>query len=95
MPFLGAAAAAPLTLLYFDLFVAYLQEPGEIVFHWGVFTIVWAFGYWPAQLRAAGPGSRPSAAIAAEVAAAEQAMAAVVEERTRIARELHDIVAHR
>ena len=33
-------------------------------------------------------------AVAVEVAAAEQAMTAVVEERARIARELHDIVAH-
>jgi signal transduction histidine kinase len=92
VPLLGAAAGA-LTLLYFDLFVAYLQEPGEIVFHWGVFTTVWAFGFW---LRTFERRARDSTdrAIAAEVAAAEQAMAAVVEERTRIARELHDIVAH-
>jgi signal transduction histidine kinase len=33
-------------------------------------------------------------AIEAEVGAAEQAMEAVLEERARIARELHDIVAH-
>ena len=92
LPFVGAAAGA-LTLLYFDLFVAYLQEPGEIVFHWGVFTVVWAFGY---GLRSFEHRARESTAraVAAEVSAAEQALAAVVEERTRIARELHDIVAH-
>jgi len=91
-PYWGAAAGA-LTLLYFDLFVEYLQEPGEIMFHWGVFTTVWVFGY---GLSASSRRAKESTerAIAAEVAAAEQALTAVVEERTRIARELHDIVAH-
>jgi signal transduction histidine kinase len=92
VPYLGAAAGAA-TLLYFDLFVSVLQAPGEIVFHWGVFTIVWGFGFGLRRFetRAADSTQR---AIDAEVAAAERAMAAVVEERTRIARELHDIVAH-
>ncbi len=92
VPYFGAAAGA-LTLLYFDFFVESLQAPGEIVFHWGVFTVVWVFGY---GLRRFERRARESTAraIATEVEAAEQAMAAVVEERTRIARELHDIVAH-
>ncbi len=92
VPYLGAAAGA-LTLLYFDLFVEYLQSPGEIVFHWTVFTIVWTFGFRLRQLEISARESTRRA-IDAEVAAAEQALAAVVEERTRIARELHDIVAH-
>ncbi len=92
VPLYGAIAGA-LTLLYFDLFVAYLQEPGEIVFHWGVFAVVWGFGFGLRRLEVRAEDSTRRA-VEAEVAAAEQAMAAVVEERTRIARELHDIVAH-
>jgi signal transduction histidine kinase len=88
-----AAAGAAASLLYVDLFVPELQSPGEIVFHWSVFAIVWGFGFGLARLeRRAHESTRR--AIEAEVAAAEQAMAAVVAERTRIARELHDVVAH-
>ena len=92
VPFIGAGLAAA-TLLFFDLFVSVLQAPGEIVFHWGVFAIVWGFGY---GLRRHEQRAEESTrrAVQAEVAAAEQAMAAVLAERTRIARELHDIVAH-
>jgi signal transduction histidine kinase len=91
-PYLGAAAAA-LCLLCVDLFVPELRSPGEMVFHWGAITIVWLLGYRLSRLE---ERSRESTrrAIDAEVTAAERAMAAVVEERTRIARELHDIVAH-
>lgn len=92
VPFVGAGLGAAL-LLYMDLFVPELQEPGEIAFHWGVFAVVWGFGFGLRRLEARARESHLRA-VAAEVAAAEQAMAAVVEERTRIARELHDIVAH-
>ncbi|TXL56607.1 sensor histidine kinase [Aeromicrobium terrae] len=91
-PFYGALATAVL-LLGVDLFVEELQEPGEIVFHWGVMTIVWSFGF-ALSLYERRTQASTQRAIAAEVAAAEQALAAVVEERTRIARELHDVIAH-
>lgn len=92
VPIYGGVAAAA-TLLAVDLFVEALQGLGEVVFHWGVFATVWAFGFGLRQfeLRARESTDR---AIAAEVASTERAMAAVVAERTRIARELHDIVAH-
>jgi signal transduction histidine kinase len=92
VPLYGAAAGAAV-LLFFDLVVEELQAPGEIVFHWGVFAIVWGFGFGLRrhELRAEASTRR---AVEVEVRAAEQAMAAVLAERTRIARELHDIVAH-
>ena len=91
-PYFGAAGAAAI-LLGVDLFVEELRSPGEIFFHWSVFTLVWGSGF---GLRRLEQRARESTrrAIDAEVAAAERAAAAVVEERTRIARELHDIVAH-
>lgn len=92
VPIVGAGVGAVL-LLGVDLFVPELQTPGEIVFHWGVFAIVWGFGFGLRRHeRRAEESTRR--AVEAEVAAAEQAMAAVLAERTRIARELHDIVAH-
>jgi signal transduction histidine kinase len=92
VPFYGAALAA-LTLLTADLSIPELQEPGEIVFHWGVFVLLWLAGYALAVLERRTQAAMERA-ISVEVAAAERTMAAVVEERTRIARELHDIVAH-
>ena len=91
-PWYGALAGAA-TLLFMDLRVEVLQTPGEIVFHWGVFVIAWWFGW---GLRAMERRAQESVqrAIDVEVAAAENTMAAIVEERTRIARELHDVVAH-
>ncbi|WP_404382577.1 sensor histidine kinase [Knoellia locipacati] len=91
-PWVGAAVVAT-CLLAIDLFVPPLQQASEIVFHWVVTTLVWGAGM---GLRSATARARASTqrAVAAEVGAAERAMLAVVEERTRIARELHDIVGH-
>ena len=91
-PYVGAAAGAS-TLLFFDLFVEVLQAPGEILFHWGVFTIVWFFG-WSLHRFEDRARTSTQRAVEAEVAVVRQTMAAVVEERARIARELHDVVAH-
>jgi signal transduction histidine kinase len=91
-PYVGGAIAAA-TLLYADLFIDVLQAPGEVIFHWGVLTICWAFGSWQRVMARRAEASRRRA-IDVEVAAAERTMTAVLEERTRIARELHDIVAH-
>jgi signal transduction histidine kinase len=91
-PYAGAALGAA-ALLFFDLRVEALQEPSEIVFHWLVFTLTWSAGRTlaVAERRARLHLQR---AVDAEVSAAAAVMSAVVEERTRIARELHDVVAH-
>jgi signal transduction histidine kinase len=88
-----AALVAAVSLLSVDLFVSLMQEPGEIVFHWTVTALVWSAGF---GLRTLERRARESMrrAVDAEVGAAERAMQAVLDERGRIARELHDIVAH-
>jgi len=85
--------AGALLLVGADLTVPELQSPGEIVFHWAVAILLVAAAYNLRRMaRRAAESQRR--AVAAEVAAAERALAAVVDERARIARELHDIVAH-
>jgi signal transduction histidine kinase len=91
-PYLGGAVAAA-ALLYADFFIEVLQSPGEVVFHWGVLLIAWSFGSWQRVMAGRAEASLRRA-VEVEVAAAERTMSAVLEERTRIARELHDIVAH-
>ena len=88
-----AALVAAVCLLSVDLFVSLMQEPGEIVFHWTVTALVWSAGFGLRTLERRAHESLRRA-IDAEVGAAEQAMQAVLDERGRIARELHDIVAH-
>ncbi len=89
---LGAVLAAGM-LVFADLFVPLLQDPGELVFHWGVVTLAYLAGQGlrVSEDRAVASGAR---AAEAERAARERALTAVAEERARIARELHDIVAH-
>ena len=79
--------------LAIDILSSTMRSPGELFFHWtvGVFTAATAFGLRRLEQRAHDSMRR---AVEAEVGAAETALRAVVEERTRIARELHDIVAH-
>ena len=89
---IGAGLGAA-TLLYFDLFVEALGAPGEIVFHWMVSILAWSLGLFVSgyERRAHAQAAR---AAHAERSGRELALEAVAEERARIARELHDIVAH-
>jgi signal transduction histidine kinase len=92
LKWLGALAAATVLVLA-DLFIDLLQDPGELIFHWGVVTLAYLVGRGlrASEERAAAAAVR---AVRAETAARERAAAAVADERARIARELHDIVAH-
>jgi signal transduction histidine kinase len=85
--------AGVLTLLFFDLRVAVLRDPGEIVFHWMVCTVAWGLG-WALRTHAERADREAARAVTVELTSRERALQAVADERARIARELHDIVAH-
>jgi signal transduction histidine kinase len=69
------------------------QARGELLYHWGSFTLAFLFGH--ALRRSAEKAAAEAVrALRAETAAEAQARAAIGVERARIARELHDIVAH-
>lgn len=82
-----------MTLLFGDFFLDALQGLDEIVFHWTMCTIAFAVGWGlsRSEARAVNAAVRLSSL---EFEAREETMAAVAAERTRIARELHDILAH-
>ena len=83
---LGLMAAL---LLAVDLTVAELRSPGEIAFHWTVVVGAWVVGA-VAHRREYRAVDAEHRARAAEEAARESAL----RERERIARELHDVIAH-
>lgn len=101
---IGAHAPAPQTFLgpaVIGLQVVAIDVPrllqddpvDEVVPAWFVLAGVWAFGRWMRR-RHVESAKLVERADAAERQAAEQAARAVVDERARIARELHDLVAH-
>lgn len=80
-------------LLVFDLRVEELAAPEEIAFHWVVLSVAWGVGR-TAHEREARAARSDGRARLAEAESARLAAEAVAEERARIARELHDVVAH-
>lgn len=92
LPVVGAVVGA-LTLLFADLTLPQLQGVDEIVFHWTVCAVAFAVGW---GLRSSEDRAVAAAVRANEAAAEarEHARIAVAEERARIARELHDVLAH-
>ncbi len=91
-PFVAAGLVA-VVFLVLDVLVEAFRTPGEIFFHWTVATVTWSFG-WGIRRYESRARASLERAVAVQVAAAEEAVAAVAEERGRIARELHDVVAH-
>ena len=87
----GIAAGA--CLVFFDLRVAELQDFGEVVFHWLAVGLAWAIGM---AVQAADQRAKDSRRreIQIQAESSTRVHAALAEERARIARELHDIVAH-
>ncbi|WP_447925122.1 sensor histidine kinase [Georgenia muralis] len=88
-----SAIAAAAMVVVADVFLPLLRDPGELVFHWGALTLAFLCGH---GLRVSAERAAAAAVRAhrAELDVKERAAAAVAEERGRIARELHDIVAH-
>lgn len=89
---IGLAAAAA-CMLFFDLRVVELHDVGEIVFHWLAIILAWLIGLLVRSAERRATNSRQRA-IAIEAASRTQVIRAIADERARIARELHDIVAH-
>jgi signal transduction histidine kinase len=69
------------------------RTPGSLAFDIGGLGLAWLAGRALSVLEHRAAESRRRA-VESEVAAATLAVSAVLDERTRIARELHDIVAH-
>lgn len=90
--FIGALAAAS-CLLFFDFRVIELQGPEEVFFHWFGVVLAWVIGtlVHRAERRAADAQRR---AIEVETESRTLMLTAIADERSRIARELHDVVAH-
>jgi signal transduction histidine kinase len=91
-PYQGAAVRA-VTLVAAGIVVPELRGTGEVAFDWGTSILAWGAG-WGLRRQSERAAVNLQRAIDTEVRAAGRTMAALVEERTRIARELHDVVAH-
>jgi signal transduction histidine kinase len=90
----GAAAVCGITFVTVaDLFLPLLRAPNELLFHWGSIILSYLCGH---ALRVSADRAAAEAVRAhrVEAAAREGTLVAVAEERARIARELHDSVAH-
>jgi signal transduction histidine kinase len=91
-PYVGAGLGAA-ALLVFSAGTGMITEPGELFFPWLMLATAWAAGYVIQRKHHAATTSEQRAREV-EAASREEIVAALAEERVRIARELHDIVAH-
>jgi signal transduction histidine kinase len=88
----GAALGAG-GLLVFSAGTGMITEPGELFFPWLALGTAWVAGY-VIQRKHHAAATSEQRAREVEAAGREEILAALAEERVRIARELHDIVAH-
>jgi signal transduction histidine kinase len=86
---LAVTLAAPSIIAYNDP----TQDPGEFLITPGLFGVAWLAGF-AVRERSAHAASAEERALQAERKREENARRAVFAERVRIARELHDVVAH-
>lgn len=89
---IGAGTAAA-TLLVGDVFLPALGGLEEIAFHWVFCGAGFAVG-WGLRTSEHRAVSAAVQAAEAEALSRERTIAAIAEERARIARELHDVLAH-
>ncbi|HEY0933901.1 MAG TPA: sensor histidine kinase [Trebonia sp.] len=92
VPFYGAATGV-LVVSVLTAAVPAERSADSVVFNVVFLILAWLGGWGLARYERRTAAARQRA-IDTEVAAATLALAAVADERTRIARELHDIVAH-
>jgi signal transduction histidine kinase len=91
-PLLGALAGG-VVVTVLAVSVPEQRTPESVVFNVVGLALAWLAGWGLTLFERRAAASRQQT-IDAQVTAARLAMSAVIEERTRIARELHDIVAH-
>ena len=88
----GAIVSVPIGAIgIVDLFAG--SDVSEVVGGWVVLAVAWSFGRWM-RLRRRQASALEDRAVVLERERDERARLAVAEERARIARELHDVVAH-
>ena len=92
VPFYGAAAGV-LVVSVLTAAVPAERTPDSVAFNVVFLVLAWLAGWGLARFERRTAAARQHA-VDTEVAAPTLAMGAVVDERTRFARELHDIVAH-
>lgn len=91
-PYAGAGLGAA-GFVAFNAGTGMLTRPGELFFPWLVLVSAWVAG-WVIQRKTDAALTSQEHAREVEAASRERTLAALAEERARIARELHDIVAH-
>jgi signal transduction histidine kinase len=84
---------APITLAAYDIHMPQARSLSNTVFALGLFGIAWVLG-WALKRYADQRVALASALQQLEAGQEERERSAVIAERSRIARELHDVVAH-